>query len=141
MKHCDQVLKLLRKQIRNDSEVEEIQKTAEDVVAKWVNPLSGGVEETNGLVYGLVQSGKTGVLSVTGAMCADEGYRTLIILTSDSDPLYDQTLGRVQEAFPGIDILGKNDFKDASAFLTRIKGGTCAIVVTKNASRLKTLIE
>ena len=101
MRHSEQVLKLLQKQIGNENEVKDIQQTAEDVVSKWVNPLSGGVEEINGLVYGLVQSGKTGVLSVTGAMGADEGYKTLIILTSDSDPLYDQTLGRVKEAFPG----------------------------------------
>jgi len=74
-------------------------------------------------------------------MGADEGYRTIIVLTSDNDPLYDQTLGRIQEAFPGIDVLGKNDFKDQNSFLTRIKGGTCAIVTTKNSSRLKTLIE
>src|ERR1700733_13355863 len=84
---------------------------------------------------------RPGVLTVTGAMGADEGYRTIIILTSDNDPLYDQTIGRIQEAFPGIDILGKNDFKDDDAFLERIKGGTCAIVTTKNSSRLKTLIE
>ncbi|WP_271585626.1 DNA cytosine methyltransferase [Bradyrhizobium sp. CCBAU 45389] len=64
MKHSEQVLKLLRKQIGNDSEVQEIRRTAQEVVKKWINPLSGGVEETNGLVYGLVQSGKTGVLSV-----------------------------------------------------------------------------
>jgi hypothetical protein len=141
MRHSDQVLKLLQKQIGNDSEVKDIQQTAADVVSKWVNPLSGGVEEINGLVYGLVQSGKTGVLSVTGAMGADEGYKTLIILTSDSDPLYDQTLGRIREAFPGIDIIGKSEFKDADSFLQRIKGGTCAIVTTKNARLLKTLIE
>lgn len=141
MRHSEQVLKLLQKQIGNDSEVKDIQQTAADVVSKWVNPLSGGVEEINGLVYGLVQSGKTGVLSVTGAMGADEGYKTLIILTSDSDPLYDQTLGRVREAFPGIDIIGKSEFKDADSFLQRIKGGTCAIVTTKNARLLKTLIE
>jgi hypothetical protein len=141
MKHGDQVLALLKKQIGNEEEVRDISETAKEVVSKWVNPLSGGKEETNGLVYGLVQSGKTGVLTVAGAMGADEGYRTIIILTSDNDPLYDQTLGRVQEAFPGIGILGKNDFKDADAFLERIKGGTCAIVTTKNSSRLRTLIE
>lgn len=141
MKHRDQVLGLLKKQIGNDEEVTEIDETAKEVVSKWINPLTGGKEETNGLVYGLVQSGKTGVLTVTGAMGADEGYRTLIILTSDNDPLYEQTLGRVQEAFPGIDVLGKNDFKDQAGFLARIKGGTCAIVTTKNSSRLKTLIE
>jgi Z1 domain len=141
MKHADQVLALLRKQIGNEEEVRDISRTAKEVTEKWVNPLSGGKEEINGLVYGLVQSGKTGVLTVTGAMGADEGYRTIIVLTSDNDPLYAQTLGRVQEAYPGIDILGKNDFKDTDAFLERIKGGTCAIVATKNGSRLKTLIQ
>jgi hypothetical protein len=141
MKHRDEVLKLLKTQIGNDEEVEDIRETAEEVVSKWVNPLSGGEEQTNGLVYGLVQSGKTGVLTATGAMGADEGYRTIIVLTSDNDPLYDQTLARVQEAFPGMDILGKNDFKDVDAFVERIKRSTCAIVTTKNSSRLKTLIE
>ncbi|MDB5804042.1 MAG: hypothetical protein JWN73_1364 [Betaproteobacteria bacterium] len=141
MKHRDQTLLLLQKQIGNSDEVKDINETAERVAEHWVNPLSGGKEETNGLIYGLVQSGKTGVLTVTGAMGADEGYRTLIILTSDNDPLYEQTLGRAQEAFPGIDILGKKDFKDTAAFLQRIKGGTCAIVTTKNAALLKTLIE
>src|SRR5262249_46852628 len=141
MKHADQVLALLQTQIGNKEEVQDISDTAKEVVNKWVNPLTGGKQETNGLVYGLVQSGKTGVLTVTGAMGADEGYRTIIILPSDNDPLYDQTLGRVQEAFPGIDIMGKNDFSDADAFLARIKAGTCAIVTTKNSRRLLTLIE
>jgi len=141
MKHRDQVLGLLQKQIGNAEEVKEISDTSEEVVSKWVNPVSGGKEETNGLIYGLIQSGKTGVLTVTGAMGADEGYRTIIILTSDNDPLYEQTLGRAQEAFPGIDIIGKKDFKDADAFLQRIKGETCAIVTTKNARLLNTLIE
>ena len=141
MLHSDQVLGLLKKQIGNDQEVKEISETAKEVVRKWVDPLSGGKEQTNGLVYGLVQSGKTGVLTVTGAMGADEGYRTVVILTSDNDPLYAQTLGRIQEAFPGIDVLGKNDFKDESSFHARIKGGICAIVTTKNSRLLKTLIE
>ncbi|MFZ0609511.1 MAG: Z1 domain-containing protein [Xanthobacteraceae bacterium] len=141
MKHADQILDLLRKQIGNEEEVRDISRTAKEVTEKWVDPLSGGEEEINGLVYGLVQSGKTGVLTVTGAMGADEGYRAIIILTSDNDPLYEQTLGRVKEAYPGMDILGKNDFKDTTAFLQRIKGGTSAIVTTKNGSRLKTLIE
>jgi len=141
MNHADQVIALLKTQISNDQEVLDIGECAKEVASKWVNPLSGGAEETNGLVYGLVQSGKTGVLSVTGAMGADEGYKTLIVLTSDNDPLYEQTLGRIKEAFPGIDIIGKHDFKDIQSFLQRIKSNTCAIVSTKNGSRLKTLIE
>src|SRR5258708_16224126 len=124
MNHRDQVLRLLVKQVSNPSEVDDIQKTAEEVLESWVNPVSGGKEETNGLIYGLIQSGKTGVLTVTGAIGADEGYRTIIILTSDNDPLYKQTLSRARQALPGMDIIGKEDFKDADAFIERIKGGT-----------------
>lgn len=141
MKHLDQVLGLLQKQIGNAEEVKDIGETAKEVVGKWINPLSGGKDSTNGLIYGLVQSGKTGVLTVTGAMGADEGYRTIIIFTSDNDPLYEQTLGRAQEAFPGMDIIGKKDFRDADAFLQRIKGETCVIVTTKNSNLLNTLIQ
>lgn len=141
MKHHDQVVNLLRKQIGNADEVSDISSTAKEVASRWVDPASGGKAETNGLIYGLVQSGKTGVLTVTGAIGADSGYRTILVLTSDNDPLYDQTLGRIQEAFPGMDILGKADLRDRDSFVQRIRGGTCAIVVTKNAAILDTLIE
>ena len=141
MRHIDQVLKLLGTQIQNEEEVNDISKTAQEVAGNWVNPLSGGKEEINGLIYGLIQSGKTGVLTATGAIGADEGYRTIIILTSDNDPLYEQTLGRAQEAFPGLDILGKKDFRDADSFLSRIKSGSCVIVTTKNSALLNTLIQ
>lgn len=141
MNHKEMALGLLKTQIRNDAEVADIAKTAEEVVGKWANPVSGGREEKNGLVYGLVQSGKTGVLTVTGAVGADEGYRTIIILTSDIKPLYQQTLDRITEAFPGIDIIGKKDFKNADAFIQRIKASTCAIVTSKNQSLLNTLIQ
>lgn len=140
-KHTDEILNLLRQQLGNDNEVDDIAKTAREVMGKWVDPASTIKEQTNGLIYGLVQSGKTGVMTVTGAMGADEGYDTLIILTSDIDPLYEQTRGRIQEAFPGMDILGKVDLRDPDTFVQRIKRGTCAIVVTKNGSILKALIE
>ncbi len=140
MKHRDQALALLAKQIANPTEVADINGTAGNVAREWVDPLSGGKEAVNGLIYGLVQSGKTGVMTVTGAIGADEGYRAIMILTSDIDPLYEQTLDRVREAFPGVDIIGKREFRDGAEFLERIKRGTCAIVTTKNASLLRTLI-
>lgn len=141
MRHCDQIIDLLKTQIDRDDEVSDILKTAQEVAAQWVDPTSDGREEINGLIYGLVQSGKTGVLTVTGAIGADNGYRTIIILTSDNDPLYEQTLGRIKEAFPGMDIMGKGDIKDVTSFLQRLKGSTCAIVMTKNSRFLGTLIE
>jgi hypothetical protein len=75
MNHCDQVIALLHTQIDREDEVDDIRTTAEEVSEKWVDPASGGKEETNGLIYGLVQSGKTGVLTVTGA------HRRLIAAT------------------------------------------------------------
>jgi hypothetical protein len=42
MKHQDQVLALLKKQIGNDNEVKDIKETAEAVVSKWVNPFRWG---------------------------------------------------------------------------------------------------
>lgn len=141
MKHRDQVLALLQKQIGNPIEVREIRETAEEVVRKWVDPTGEGRRRGNGLIYGLVQSGKTGVLTATGAMGADAGYRVVLILTSDIDPLYQQTLSRIREAFPGIDVLEKRDFGNSGLFIKRVKGGTCAIVTTKNGRHLRTLID
>lgn len=141
MKHVDQVLNLLNIQIGNKEEVNEILATAEEVAQKWVAPLSGGKQEINGLIYGLVQSGKTGVLTTTGAKGADEGYKTIIILTSDNDALYEQTLDRVREAFPGVDIIAKQDFKDPVVFIQRVKVGITAIVTSKNSKHLNTLLQ
>lgn len=141
MRHRDQVLALLQKQIGSAAEVRDIRETAEAVVRKWVDPASHGSSEINGLIYGLVQSGKTGVLTVSAAMGADTGYRIVIILTSDIEPLYLQTLGRVREALPGIDILGKKDFSDPQLFRQRVQGAPCALVTSKNTRHLKTLIE
>ncbi len=140
-KHADVTLGLLRQQVGNDQEVQEVARSAMEVVRRWVNPVSGGAERKNGLIYGLVQSGKTGVLTVIAAMGADEGYRTLIILTSDNDPLYEQTRGRIQEALPAVDVLGKVDLRNQQSFAHRIKTNTCAIVVTKNGHLLANLID
>jgi hypothetical protein len=71
MKHIDQVLALLEKQVSNQNEVQDIKNAAEAVAKNWVSPVSGGKEQINGLVYGLVQSGKTGVLTTCAALGAD----------------------------------------------------------------------
>jgi hypothetical protein len=50
MKHTDEILNLLRQQVSNDNEVGDIARTAREVVSKWVNPLSGGKDQTNVVV-------------------------------------------------------------------------------------------
>jgi hypothetical protein len=141
MSHCQEVLALLKSQIGRDDEVADIKATAGEVAKKWVDPVSGGKEETSGLIYGLVQSGKTGVLTVTGAIAADTGYKLVLVLTSDILPLYQQTLDRIKQAFPGMAVLGKDDVKNDDSLVTRLRGSTCAVVISKNARMLGTLIE
>jgi len=141
MKHFDQVVSLLRQQIGNHNEVSDIISSAREVSQKWVPPLGSGDRETNGLVYGLVQSGKTGVLTACAALAADEGYKSTIIFTSDNDALYDQTLDRAREAFPGLEILSKADLRDSASYLSRIRSMNSVTVVTKNGNILDKLIQ
>jgi len=141
MTHTGQVLGLLRTQGPSDSEVKDIEKTAAQVSTEWVVPRATGKESINGLIYGLVQSGKTGVLTVTGAMGVDAGYDLIVLLTSDIDPLYAQTLGRAQEAFPGMDVIGKHDIHDPTSLLRRLKKNPCCIVMTKNSRMLGSITE
>ena len=141
MKHFDEVKALLNQQIANENEVLDIVNAAKRVSERWVQPLSGGAEETNGLVYGLVQSGKTGVLNTCAALAADEGYKAVIIFTSDNITLYEQTLDRAREAFPGIEILSKDDLYDSYAYLQRIRASTSVTVITKNGTILDKLNE
>ncbi len=135
------VRELLSTEIKNETEVSDILKTAARVGEKWETPLSGGEGHTNGLIYGLVQSGKTGVLTAAAAMAVDQGYKTLLILTTDIDPLYEQTLSRIRAALPQIDVIPKTDFKDIESFCARVRRGNCAIVTSKNKNLLDTLVE
>ena len=49
-----------------------------------------------GLMYGLIQSGKTAAMIVTAAMAIDNGFRVIIVLTSNNVNLVKQTAGRFE---------------------------------------------
>lgn len=74
-------------------------------------------------------------------MAADNGFRCVVILTSDIDLLYEQTLERVRKALRGLSVLGKNDWKDAFRFERQLKTTPFVIVCSKNGSKLKSLLE
>ena len=46
------------------------------------------------LMYGRVQSGKTAAMILTAALCFDNGFRVVVVLTSDNLALVDQTANR-----------------------------------------------
>lgn len=47
-----------------------------------------------GLLYGRIQSGKTAAMIVTTAMALDNGFRVVVVLTSNYEKLVDQTASR-----------------------------------------------
>lgn len=112
---------------------ESISKTAEEVSEKHIHKFSFTSHET-GLLFGNIQSGKTG--QVFGIMCkaADLGFPAFVLLTTDNIVLQQQTLGRVKADLNGFCICGEND---ARLFMDNSLVQPVIIVLKKNARILK----
>lgn len=87
---------------------ESISDTAEQVGNKHIRSFSFCSHEI-GLLFGNVQSGKTG--QMFGIMCkaADLGFPAFVLLTTDNVVLQQQTLDRVKADLQGFCICGEND--------------------------------
>ena len=112
---------------------ESISKTAEDIGNLYIKNFSFTSHEI-GLLFGNVQSGKTG--QMFGIMCkaTDLGFPVFVLLTTDNVVLQQQTLDRVKADLNGFCICGENDariFTDNSLLLPTI------VVLKKNARILK----
>jgi Z1 domain len=139
--HTQEVLGVLEKDLGKPGIAVALQK-ASKIIELAVNPVAGPpVETSDGLLYGLIQSGKTSILTVSAAMAADNGFDCILILTTDNDPLYDQTLDRVKAALRCLTILGKKDWKDPARFAKQLQSKPFGIVCSKNGSMLKSLLE
>jgi len=117
----------------NTKLAESIQKTADEVGDKYIKTFSFSDHEI-GLLFGNVQSGKTG--QMFGIMCkaADLGFPAFVLLTTDNVVLQQQTLDRVKSDLEGFCICGENDarlFTDNSLIQPAI------IVLKKNVRVLK----
>src|SRR3972149_5795669 len=139
--HTTEVLNVLETKIPTTSLV-AITERAVQILAKAVDPIAGLPEQpSDGLLYGLIQSGKTSIIQVAAAMAADNGFQCILILTSDIDLLYDQTLERMKLALQGLSVLGKNDWRDPSRFERKLRNPPFVIVCSKNGSKLGSLLE
>ena len=117
----------------NTGLAESISATAEDVGNNYLKKFSFTSHEI-GLLFGNVQSGKTG--QMFGIMCkaTDLGFPVFVLLTTDNVVLQQQTLDRVKSDLDGYCICGENDarlFADNSLMLPTI------VVLKKNARILK----
>ena len=129
-------LRLLRKHFRSDEgmsarDIMQIVADARAVFVKCLAPDSVGL--TKGLIYGHIQSGKTAVILALIAIAADNGYVRFLVLTSDLNDLYNQTLDRTKNSLHGLAVLGKQDMKHPA---TAPAPSPCVLVVSKNVQML-----
>lgn len=106
-----QYLKTYLKKITDRGNVklaESISATAEDVGNKHIRNFSFTSHEI-GLLFGNVQSGKTGQMFGIICKAADLGFPVFVLLTTDNVVLQQQTLDRVKADLSGFCICGEND--------------------------------
>lgn len=110
--------------------VPDIDQIVADGAAVFDRCLAAGVPgETKGLIYGNIQSGKTAVILALLAIAADNGYKRFVVLTSDLNDLYVQTLDRTKNALHGLTVLGKAELQDVAAAQAP---SPCVLVLSKN---------
>ena len=117
----------------NTGLAESIAVTAEDVGSNYLKHFSFTSHEI-GLLFGNVQSGKTG--QMFGIMCkaTDLGFPVFVLLTTDNVVLQQQTLDRVRDDLDGYCICGEND---ARMFVENSLMFPTIVVLKKNARVLK----
>lgn len=140
--HTVEVLDILKSEIPSLEARSSILERAVQVIERSVDPIAGTPEQpSDGLLYGLIQSGKTSIITVASAVAVDNGFQCVIILTSDIDLLFKQTLERVRKALSGLTVLGKNDWRDTTRFARQLRTTPFVVVCSKNGRVLHSLLE
>lgn len=96
---------------------------------------------TTGLLYGRIQSGKTQGMVLSTALALDNGFRVVVVLTSDNVKLVEQTAKRFQAALTTTITHSSSNFGGFEADLDHIKkelANTGLVVVcSKNSKHLE----
>ena len=98
------------------------------------------------LIYGRVQSGKTVSMILTAALCLDNGFRVVVVLTTDNVALVKQTAGRFKDlagprVFAGVKEGGAYDWEGQESDLQNaIRNDGIVIVCAKNSVNLPEVI-
>lgn len=92
----------------NPDLAESISATAEDIGEKHLKTFNFTDHEI-GLLFGNVQSGKTGQMFGIICKAADLGFPVFLLLTTDNIVLQQQTLERVKADLDGFCVCGEND--------------------------------
>lgn len=132
MKYLETYLNKIRAR-GNVQLAESISRTAEDVGNAHIKNFSF-VSHEIGLLFGNVQSGKTG--QMFGILCkaADLGFPAFVLLTTDNVVLQEQTLERVKSDLEGFCICGEND---SGLFIENCLKEPTIVVLKKNTRILR----
>ncbi len=137
--HIKEALEVLSEKIENTDSILE---KAKQIIEDSVDPIAGQpASPSDGLLYGLIQSGKTSIIAAAAAMAADNGFKCIIILTSDNNPLYGQTHKRTRQALRGLKVLGKNEWEDRESFERQVRNSPFAVICSKNSKTLNGIIQ
>src|SRR5699024_6706058 len=92
------------------------------------------LSDTQVLLYGDVQSGKTSHMLGLIAHCLDIGFPTVLILTSDNTHLVSQTFDRAFENFPGAELCAPDDDERfrKNMMRTQVNALPSIVVLNKN---------
>jgi hypothetical protein len=137
--HIQEALEVLSVKIKDTGSILEKSK---QIIENSVDPIAGPPDSpSDGLLYGLIQSGKTSIITAASAMAADNGFKCIIILTSDNNPLYGQTHKRTRQALRGLKVLGKNEWEDKESFERQVRNSPFAVICSKNSKTLNGIIQ
>lgn len=117
----------------NEKLAESIYKTSEDIGKNYISTFSF-ISHEIGLLFGNVQSGKTG--QIFGVICkaADLGFPVFLMLTTDNVVLQTQTLERVKSDLEGFCICGEDD---SEIFIENSLVQPVIVVLKKNSRVLR----
>jgi len=115
------------------ADFEKILQTASEVVERCQNPTQNG--SVQGLIYGHIQSGKTSVILTTMALAADNGFNNFVVMTSNLNDIYEQTLERIKGALDSFHVFGKTEITQNNSITT--PGLPLALVCPKHPRRLQ----
>ena len=117
----------------NEKLAESIRATADAVGNNYLSKFSFDDHEI-GLLFGNVQSGKTGQVFGIISKAVDLGFPAFLLLTTDNVPLQTQTLDRVRADLYGYCICGEDD---TQKFVDNCLAEPTIVVLKKNVSVLR----
>ena len=110
-----------------------IEQTATEIGDRYIQDFNF-CEHRIGLLFGNVQSGKTGQMFGTITKATDLGFPAFVLLTTDNIVLQQQTFERVQNDLTGYCICGEND---SGLFIQNALMKPVIIVLKKNSRILR----